>query len=309
MQDAHRIEGVVLERLDDIGIEGRAAPGGAEGAVAHVAPGPAGDLAELGRMELAEAEAVEFLVGGEGDVVDVEVQAHADRVGGDEVVDVAVLEQLDLGVARARRERAEHDRGAAALAPDQLGDGVDLLGREGDDGGAARQARDLLLAGERELREARTADHVHARDQRLDQRAHGRGADEQRFLAAALVQQPIGEDVAAVEVGGELDLVDRDEGEVEVARHRLDGRDPVARLVRLDLLLAGDERDVVLAGLVDDLLVDLAGEKPQRQPDHAALVTEHALDREMGLAGVRRPEHGGDAAGTSLRGKRAAQHR
>ena len=29
----------------------------------------------------------------------------------------------------------------------------------------------------------------------------------------------------------ELDLVDRHEGQVEVARHRLDGRDPVARLV------------------------------------------------------------------------------
>ena len=63
LQDAHGIEGVVLERLDDLGVEGRAAPGGAEGAVAHVAPGAAGDLAELGRMELAEAEAVELLVG------------------------------------------------------------------------------------------------------------------------------------------------------------------------------------------------------------------------------------------------------
>ena len=108
-------------------------------------------------MELAEAEAVEFLVGGEGDVVDVEVEAHADRVGGDEVVDVAGLVELDLGVAGARRERAQHDGGAAALAPDQLGDGVDLLGREGDDGGAARQARDLLLAREGQLREPRPA--------------------------------------------------------------------------------------------------------------------------------------------------------
>ena len=111
-------------------------------------------------------------------------------------------------------------------------------------------SREIFFSPAKESFESRgRRDHVHARDQRLDERAHGRGADEQRLLAAALVQQPIGEDVAAVEVGGELDLVDRDEGEVEVARHRLDGRDPVARLVRLDLLLAGDERDVVLAGL------------------------------------------------------------
>jgi hypothetical protein len=79
-------------------------------------------------------------------VVDVEVQAHADGVGGDEEVDVAGLVELDLGVAGARRQRAEHHGGAAALAADQLGDGVDLLGREGDDGRAPGQARDLLLA-------------------------------------------------------------------------------------------------------------------------------------------------------------------
>ena len=67
-------------------------------------------------------------------MVDVEVEAHADGVGGDQVVDVAGLVERDLGVAGARRQRAEHHRGAAALAADQLGDGVDLLGRERDDG-------------------------------------------------------------------------------------------------------------------------------------------------------------------------------
>ena len=46
----------------------------------------------------------------------------------------------------------------------------------------------------------------------------------------------------------------------------------------------------------DDLVVDLAGEKPERQPDDAHVVREHALDGEMSLAGIGRPEHGGDAA-------------
>ena len=77
-------------------------------------------------------------------MVDVEVEPHADRVGGDEIIDIAGLVDLDLGVAGARRERAEHHGRAAALAADQLGDGVDLLDREGDDGRARRQARDLL---------------------------------------------------------------------------------------------------------------------------------------------------------------------
>ena len=276
-------------------LERRAAAGDAEGAVARGAAGAAGDLRHLGGIELAELVAVELAVRGEGDVVDVEVEPHADGVGGDEVIDVAGLVERDLGVARARRQRAEHHRGAAALAADQLGDRVDLVGREGDDGGAPRQARDLLFAGEGELRQARAGEHVHAGQQPLDHAAHGGGAEQQRLLAAAPVEHAVGEDVAALEIGGELDLVDGHERHVEVARHRLDRGDPEARIRRLDLLLAGDQRDLVGAHALHALVVDLAREQPQRQPDDAGRMGQHALDGEMGLAGIGRAEHGGDA--------------
>ena len=199
-------------------------------AVAGGAAGAAGDLRQLGRIELAELIAVELAVGGEGDVIDVEIEPHADGVGGDQIIDVAGLIERDLGVAGARRERAEHHRGAAALAADQLGDGVDLVGREGDDGGAARQPRHLLLAGEGELRQPRPGQHMRAGQQPLDHRPHGGGAEHQRLLAPAPVEHAVGEDVAAFEIGAELHLVDRQEGDVEIARHRLDGRDPEARV-------------------------------------------------------------------------------
>ena len=48
----------------------------------------------------------------------------------------------------------------------------------------------------------------------------------QRLLAAAPVEHAVGEDVAALEIGGELDFVDGEEGDVEIARHRLDGGRP-----------------------------------------------------------------------------------
>ncbi len=143
----HRLELVGLQRPDQLVVERIDPAGDTESAVAHVAAGAPGNLAELGGGQLAELEAVEFPVGGEGDMVEVEVEAHADRVGGDEEIDVAGLEQFDLGVPGARRERAEHHRRAAALAADQFGDGVDLVGRERDRRRAARQARDLLRAG------------------------------------------------------------------------------------------------------------------------------------------------------------------
>ena len=147
----------------------------------------------------------------------------------------------------------------------------------------------------RELRQPRPADDAGAGQQPLHDRPHGGGAEHQRFLAAAPVQHAIGEDVAALEIGGELDFVDGEERDVEIARHRLDGGDPEARIRRLDLLLAGDQRHRVGADPLDRAVVDLARQQPQRQADHAGRMRQHPLDGEMGLAGIGRPEHGGDA--------------
>ena len=58
------------------------------------------------------------------------------------------------------------------------------------------------------------------------------------------------------------------------------------------------------------LVVDLARQQPQRQPDHAGRMRQHALDGEMGLAGIGRAQHGRDAGAARsrcsgrLRGKR-----
>src|SRR5580700_4996022 len=111
---------MAFERMDQFGIERRAPSGGAEASVAGRTAGTAGDLGEFRRIEAAELVAVELAVRGKGDMVDVEIEAHADGVGGNEIIDVAGLIERDLGVARTRRQCAEHDGSAAALAPDQL---------------------------------------------------------------------------------------------------------------------------------------------------------------------------------------------
>ena len=141
-----------------------------------------------------------------------------------------VLIQRYLGVAGARRQPA-HDHGAAALAAaDQLGQGVDLAGAERDDGGARRQADQLGRAGVGELRQARAGLDLRRRHQAAHQRRDGLGAEEHRLDHAARMQQPIGEDVAAIGVGAELDFVDGDELGAAVERHGLDGAGEPARL-------------------------------------------------------------------------------
>ncbi len=308
LQHAQRLEGMRLDGLGDFRLERVAAPGGAETAIVQMPPGAPRDLADFRRLQSAEAKAVEFARCGESDMIDIEIEPHADRIGGDQVIHLARLIQRHLGVARAGRERAEHHRRAATLAPDQLGNGIDLLRREGDDGRARGQARDLALAGEDELRQARAGGDVHTGNQLLDQRLHRAGPDQQRLLAPALVEQVIGEDMAAIEIGGELHLVDGDKGEIEIPRHRLRRADPVARLARFDLLLAGDERHRIGPDAIDHALVDFARQQTQRQADHPGGMGQHALYGEMGLARIGRPQNGGHPARADLRWKGSAFH-
>src|SRR5678816_2795060 len=54
LQHLHGIERVALERLRELHLERRTAPGRPKRAVARRAPGAACDLAELRRIELAE---------------------------------------------------------------------------------------------------------------------------------------------------------------------------------------------------------------------------------------------------------------
>ena len=150
----------------------------------------------------------------------------------------------------------------------------------------------FFSAGIGELGEARPRDEVGAGDEVADGLAHGLRAQQQRLLLAAHMQQAVGEDVTAFGVAGELHLVDGEEVDVGVARHRLDGAHVVARPLGLDLFLAGDERDAVGADAGDDLVINLARQQAQRQPDQPGLVAEHALDGKMRLARVGRPEHG-----------------
>jgi hypothetical protein len=110
------------------------------------------------------------------------------------------------------------------------------------------------------------------------------------------VQQPVGEDVTALGIGAELDFVHRHEGGAQVERHRLHRADEILGLRGHDLFFTGDKRGELFAFHPRDAVVHLAGEQPERQPDHARAVRQHPLDGEVGLAGVGGAQNGGNAA-------------
>ena len=234
-------------------------------------------------------------------MVHVHIQTHADGVGGHQEVDLAGLEEGHLGVAGAGGERAHHHRRSAPLAPDQLGHGVDLLGGEGDHGGAAGQARQLLRPGVGERREPLPRDDLHPGQEPPDERPHGGGAQEHGLMLAAGVQQAVGEHMSPRGIGAELDLVHGQELDRPVQGHGLHGADEIDGAGRDDLLFAGDQGDGPRAAELDNPVVHLPRQEPQRQADHARGVAQHPLDRQVGLAGVGGPEDG-DQAGGGLTG-------
>ncbi|CAH0304574.1 hypothetical protein ROS9278_04677 [Roseomonas sp. CECT 9278] len=289
-----RLEGVGLDGGDDLIGHGGAFGRRAEGPVLHAAPGTPGDLRDFLRGQRAGLLAVELLQRGEGDMVDIHVQAHADRVGRDQEIDLAVLVQRDLRVARARRQPAHHHRAAAAAAANGLGDGVDLVRAEGDDGGPRGQAGQLGRPCVGELGQARARLDLGARHQAAQQRRDGLGAEEHGLDHAARMQQPVGEDMPAIGIGTELDFIDREEFDRAVERHGLHRAGEPLRLGRDDLLLAGDQRDVALALLRHHAVVVLARQQAQREADDAGGMREQSLDREMRLAGIGGAEDGAD---------------
>ncbi len=141
---------MLLHGCHRFGIEGPDFGCGAEGAVTHMAPRPPGNLRDLDREQSPRSASVEFGETGEGHMVDIHVEAHADRIRRYDVIDLTRLKHLDLGITGTGTERAEHDRRPAAVPPHQFGDLVNISGRECDNGAALRQPGDFFRSRIRE---------------------------------------------------------------------------------------------------------------------------------------------------------------
>ncbi len=98
--------------------------------------------------------------------------------------------------------------------------------------------------------------------------------------------------MAAIGVFGELDFVNRHEGDGVMDGHGLDGADKIAGGFRPDPLFARNQCRGAFAFEGDDLVVDFAGQQAKRQADHAGTMAKHALDGIVGFTGIGRPEHG-----------------
>src|SRR3546814_19718999 len=76
--------------------------------------------------------------------------------------------------------------------------------------------------------------------------------------------------MAALRISAQLRLVDRHESQIAIHRHGFSRAEKPARLVRQDLFLARDERNLILALDRHYPVIDLPRQQPEGKADHAA---------------------------------------
>ena len=286
---------VIHDRAGNVIVQRRRVPGGAKSAGFEPAPCPPRDLRQFIRGQGPHPPPVKFAERREGHMIDIEVQPHADGIGGNQIVDLSVLIHRHLRIARARRECAHHHRRTALLAADQLGDGIYILNRKPDDCATRLHPAYLFLTCIDQFAHPVAAHEIDPRNQRRDGAAHGVGPHEQRLMQAPRAQQTVGKDMAALGIGAKLDLVDGYEIRAHLLRHRLDSAHPILRARRHDPLFARDQRHHRGPARLDDPVIDLTRQKPQRQADHPGPMGQHPFDCIGRLAGICRAENGHDA--------------
>jgi hypothetical protein len=145
---------------------------------------------------------------------------------------------LTLRIACARAERA-HDNSRSALLPtQQLGDRINLLGREGDDRAALGELGGLDRTGIAKLGKPLADIGFRLQPKLPEHWRHGPGTKKQGLFSATRVQDPIGEDMPAISIFSELDLIDSEKINRLAHRHGLNRANEIPRGWRHDALFA-----------------------------------------------------------------------
>ena len=86
---------MLFDRVDFLGrkfrIMAATASQGAKGSIALVPPGAAGNLRHLSAGQPSLTNAIKFAEPSKGDMTDIKVQTHANRIGGNQIVNLTVL--------------------------------------------------------------------------------------------------------------------------------------------------------------------------------------------------------------------------
>ena len=222
------------------------------------------------------AAAIKFARLGKGDMVNIHVQPHTNGICRDQKIDLAGLIHLNLGIAGARRKPAHHNRRAAALLANNLGNGINIIRRKSGDGAAPWQARQLMRAAPAQPRKPRPRLNIFGAQKLAQNRCHCGGAQQYGLRCAARMQNAVGKNMAAFFISRKLALINGDKFNLAAHRHGLSGANEIARFRRQNFLFTGNQRNIGLMHAAkiafQATLINLTRQQPQGQANHAALM-------------------------------------
>ena len=221
-------------------------------------------------------------------MVHIQIEPHANGIGGHKVIHIAVLIHFNLRIARPWAQ-SPHDHGRPALlAPQKFSNSIDIIDAERDNGRAFRHAADFLLPAVAQLRKPLPMHKIRSRNQSRNGLSHGLCTHKERFMQAARAQQTIREHMAALRIGAELDLIYREKVTPHALGHGLNGTDPIFRARRHNALLAGHQSHNGRPPQRYDFVINLACQQSQGQSHDSRAMRQHPFNGIMGFARVGR---------------------
>ena len=137
---------MLFNGLDHLRVKRAAAIGDTKGTIIDMSASPAGNLRHLRRRQSAHPPSIIFDIGRQRDMAEIQIESHADRIGRNQEINIAILVEINLRIAGTRAEPAHDNSRPTTLAAHEISDLVDISDAKGNDR-AARQARQLARAG------------------------------------------------------------------------------------------------------------------------------------------------------------------
>ena len=187
---------VIHDRACDLIRQCRRIPGDTKGAVLLPAPSAPRDLCQFIGRQRPHPTAIKFRQAGKGNVINIKVQPHPNRIRRDQKINLAFLIHRHLRIARARRQRPHHNRRTAPLTPNKFRNRIDVFNGKPDNRRPWTHPADLLLPRISQIAHAITRQKIGLGHKRGDGPPHGRCPQKQRFMQPTCAQQPICEHMA-----------------------------------------------------------------------------------------------------------------
>ena len=108
------------------------------------------------------------------------------------------------------------------------------------------------------------------------------------------MQQTVGEHMAALGVGTQLNLVHSQKIATHAIGHRFDRAHPILGAVGYDAFFAGDQRHHRRAPGADNPVINFTCQQAQRQTNDAGAMAQHPLNGVMGFSGIGRAQYSRD---------------